>query len=202
MLKYFFVYMLCFALQNQALANNVNSPDGTSLTGAIQGDTLQEGRLQEAPFEIEPIEQETTQRDIQIQSCVAQGKAESDHCSQLLASTTLEPILKARLLSLLALKDPQNSNLVTRALNWGKEDLVVQVNLANLNLNQGQFETAAITYQQLLNQIGDSPLRTTVQHNLSIALRALGRHEEAKNLWQLLAQPTIVGTEDLGSELQ
>ena len=79
---------------------------------------------------------------------------------------------------------------------------MVQINLANLNLTQGKFETAAMTYQKMLNQIETGPLRAAVQHNLSIALRALGRHTQAKELWELATQSNLQAAEVPLNELQ
>lgn len=102
---------------------------------------------------------------------------------------------EARLHSAVAMLEARNNNLpaarnsMHRALALAADDNVVLSNQGSLLLREGDYRGAVAAYNtvlsRLLAQAPDSPLQAPLYLNRSLALRALGRYDEASKDYQL-----------------
>jgi tetratricopeptide (TPR) repeat protein len=104
-------------------------------------------------------------------------------------------VREARLRSAVAMLEAANNNLpaarntMNRALALAPEDNIVLGNHGSLLLREGEYRSAVEAYNtvlsRLLEQAPDAPLQAPLYLNRSLALRALGRYDEASKDYQL-----------------
>ncbi len=118
-------------------------------------------------------------------------------------------VREARLHSALAMLRAARNDLsgararMNQALALAADDYVVRSNQGNLLLREGAFRGAVDAYNSVLSQLlaeeSDASLQTPLYLNRSLALRALGRYDEAHKDYQLYL--VLTGVETSAAEL-
>ena len=84
---------------------------------------------------------------------------------------------------------PRAQTSLEQAIQAAPDDIMVAGNYANLLLYQGNHQAAIESYNRLLNQLPDRyPETPALYLNRSLALRAIGRYDEASKDYQLYLQ--------------
>lgn len=121
-------------------------------------------------------------------------------CDAALSDAAADPgplgrVRQARVYSAIAMLQAQRNDLRTardnmnRALALAGDDNIVIGNQGNLLLREGAYGNALAAYNEVLGrllvQAPESPLHAPMYLNRSLALRALGRYDEASKDYQL-----------------
>ena len=118
------------------------------------------------------------------------GSASIQPCVDVAANPQLDALTQAQVHSAMAWHYARSGsidasrNALTSIGAQYQNDPVVQNNLGNMYLAQKQFSAALQAYEMALSGLGAGPARAAVQLNRSMALRALGRYEDAYLAYQ------------------